>query len=36
MEIIGVKTEYNHNEWLTIKEKKKIKVIFSDFEYRDF
>jgi len=36
MEIIGVKAEYTHNAWLTIKEKKKIKDIFSDFEFRDF
>jgi pyruvate formate lyase activating enzyme len=35
-ETIGVKAEYKRSEWLNPKEKKAIKEIFSDFEFRDF
>lgn len=33
---IGVELEYNRSEWLTKKEKTRIKEIFSGFEFRDF
>ena len=35
-ETIGVKAEYKRSDWLNSKEKKVIKEIFSDFEFRDF
>jgi len=35
-EKIGVNRLYHHSEWLTKKEKKEIKEIFSDFKFKDF
>ncbi|TFG20722.1 MAG: glycyl-radical enzyme activating protein [Promethearchaeota archaeon] len=35
-EYIGIKANYTHSNWLSQNEKKKIKEIFSDFEFRDF
>ena len=35
-EKIGIKPLYNHLEWLNKEDKKRIKLIFSEFEFRDF
>jgi pyruvate formate lyase activating enzyme len=35
-ETIGKMLEYNHSKWLSDKDKKQIKDIFKDFDYRDF
>ncbi|MGV9171197.1 MAG: glycyl-radical enzyme activating protein [Promethearchaeia archaeon] len=36
MVTLGKKEEYSRSEWLTKKEKRTIKKMFQDFEYRDF
>ena len=33
---LGIKPGYSHSEWLGTEKKKKIKEIFSDFEFKDF
>ncbi|MFX0019475.1 MAG: glycyl-radical enzyme activating protein [Candidatus Hermodarchaeota archaeon] len=35
-EKIGIKPLYNHLEWLNKEDKKRIKSIFREFEFRDF
>ena len=35
-EKIGIKPSYDYSEWLNNKDKKRIKLIFSDFEFNDF
>jgi len=35
-EALGIKAEYTRSKWMTNKEKKIIKEIFSDFKFRDF
>ena len=35
-EKIGIKPIYNYSRWLNKDEKKKIKLIFSGFEFKDF
>ncbi len=35
-EKIGIKPLYNRLEWLNKEDKKRIKLIFSEFEFRDF
>jgi len=33
---IGIKPSYDYSEWLNNKDKERIKLIFSDFEFNDF
>jgi pyruvate formate lyase activating enzyme len=33
---LGIKPEYEHVDWLSIKEKERIKKIFLDFKFRNF
>ena len=35
-EKIGTKQSYDYSEWLDNKDKERIKLIFSDFEFNDF
>jgi len=35
-EKIGITQSYNYSEWLDNKDKERIKLIFSDFEFNDF
>jgi pyruvate formate lyase activating enzyme len=35
-EMLGLKSSYNYSEWLDIKDKDRIKNLFSDFEFNDF
>ena len=34
--MIGIKPSYNYSEWIDIKNKERIKSIFSDLEFNDF